>query len=80
MRMPDGFVVQIEADPKGKEAKISKASELILCKNCKHFSYDVWGVVGGIPLIVGHEMCDFWGDGCKTSENGWCFCAERKEE
>ena len=29
---------------------------------------------------VGHEMCDFLGDGCKTSENGWCFCAERKEE
>jgi len=80
MRMPDGFVVQIEADPKGKEAKISTASELILCKNCKHFVQDVWGFVDEIPLIVGHEMCGFWGSGCKTSENGWCSYAERKEE
>ena len=80
MRMPDGYVVQIETDPKGKEAKISKASELILCKHCKHFSYDIWGIVDGIPLIVGHEMCDFWDGGCKTNENGWCSYAERKEE
>ena len=79
MRMPDGYVVQIEADPKGKEAKISTACELILCKNCKHFVQDVWCLVDKIPLIVGHEMCNFWGDGCKTTENGWCSYAEPKE-
>lgn len=59
--------------------KIIKKGELIRCKDCKHFVQDVWGVADGIPLIVGHEMCDFWGDGCKTNENGWCFCAERKD-
>jgi len=59
---------------------IELVKKLILCKDCKHFSYDVVGLVDGIPLIVGHEMCDFWGDGCKTSENGWCSYAERREE
>jgi len=36
--------------------------------------------VDGIPLIVGHEMCKRWGDGCKTSENGYCFLAEKESE
>lgn len=47
------------------------------CKDCKHFHYDMPYVVQGIP-ILGHEVCDFWGDGCKTNENGFCSFAERK--
>lgn len=50
------------------------------CKGCKHFETDVVATVSGIPLIVGHEMCSKWGDGCKTWENGYCFMFEAAEE
>ena len=52
---------------------------IIRCKNCKFFEYDVVRTVNDIPLIVGHEMCSRWGDGCKTREDGYCFLAELKE-
>jgi len=54
--------------------------ELIRCKDCRHFEYDHIEHVDGVPLILAHEICTKWGDGCKTSENGYCFMAERKEE
>lgn len=50
------------------------------CKHCKYFEYDSVAKVDGIPLIVAHEICSKWGDGCKTSENGYCFLFEPKEE
>lgn len=50
------------------------------CKDCKHFEYDSMAKVDGIPLIVAHEICKKWGDGCKTSEDGYCFLFEPKEE
>lgn len=55
--------------------------EIIRCKNCKYFEYDHFENVNGIPLIVAHEICIRWGngDGVKTSENGYCFLAERRE-
>lgn len=49
------------------------------CKECKYFEYDSVANVGGIPLIVAHEICNKWGDGCKTSEEGFCFLFEQKE-
>ena len=49
------------------------------CKDCKHFEYDSVAIVDGIPLIVAHEICNRWGDGCKTSEDGYCFLFEPKE-
>lgn len=59
---------------------IAYESRPIRCKDCKHFESNHIEKVNGIPLIVAHEICKRWGDGCKTSENGWCFMAERKEE
>ena len=53
--------------------------EIIRCKDCKHFEYDHVENVNGIPLIVAHEICMRWGDGSKTSEDGYCFLAERRE-
>jgi hypothetical protein len=53
--------------------------EVIRCKDCKYFEYDTVAKVDGVPLIVGHEMCNKWGEGCKTSENGYCFLAETKD-
>lgn len=58
----------------------SAEPEIIRCKDCKHFEYDHIENVNGIPLIVAHEICMRWGEGSKTSENGYCFLAERKEK
>lgn len=52
---------------------------IVRCKDCKHFEYDHVENVNGIPLIVAHEICTRWGDGVKTSENGYCFLAERRQ-
>jgi len=48
------------------------------CKDCKFFEYDSVAKVNGIPLIVAHEICSRWGDGCKTKEDGYCFLFEPK--
>lgn len=49
------------------------------CKDCKYFEYDSLAKVDGVKLIVAHEICKRWGDGCKTSEYGYCFMFEPKE-
>ena len=49
------------------------------CKDCKYFEYDSVAKVDGIPLIVAHEICTKWGDGCKTREDGFCYLAEKRE-
>ena len=54
--------------------------KIIRCRDCRHFETDVWAAVGGVPLIVAHEMCMKWGQGCRTSPDGFCFMAERKED
>ena len=50
------------------------------CKDCKFFEYDSVAKVDGIPLIVAHEICNKWGDGCKTKEDGYCFLFEESED
>lgn len=54
-------------------------SDIIRCKDCKHFEYDHLYVIHGVP-VLGHELCNAWGDGCKTDENGYCFLAERRTD
>ena len=49
------------------------------CKDCKYFEYDSVARLDGIPLIVAHEICNKWGDGCKTKEDGYCFLFEPQE-
>ena len=49
------------------------------CKDCKHFEYDSVARVDGVPLIVAHEICNKWGDGCRTKEDGYCFLFEPQE-
>ena len=70
-----------------EQAQIEKAfelgredakAEIVRCKDCKHFEYDHPYIIQGIP-VLGHEVCNAWGDGCKTDENGWCFLAERRD-
>lgn len=52
---------------------------IIRCKECKYFELNPVTVIDGIPLILAHEICHFWGKGCKTSQDGFCFYGERKE-
>ena len=49
------------------------------CKDCKYFEYDSVAKVDGIPLIVAHEICSRWGNGCKTREGGYCFLFKPQE-
>ena len=49
------------------------------CKDCKYFECDSVAEVDGIPLIVAHEICKRWGNGCKTKEDGYCFLFEPQE-
>ena len=57
-----------------------ECGKLRRCKDCKFFEYDSVANIDGIPLIVAHEICKKWGDGCKTKENGYCFLFEPKED
>ena len=54
--------------------------ELIRCKDCRYFELNHFDNINGIPVITAHEICTKWGDGCKTSQDGYCFTAERKEK
>lgn len=53
--------------------------EIVTCGECIHFHYDKPYIIQGIP-VLGHEVCDFWGDGCKTNPNGFCSHGERRED
>lgn len=56
------------------------AVEVVRCKDCRHFHYNKVYEVDGIPLIMGNLVCDKWGNGCRTAENGWCYLGERRED
>ena len=68
-------------DPDAIRELPSAQPEIIRCKDCKYFELNHFENVKGcpIPLIVAHEICTRWGGGSKTSENGYCFLAEREE-
>lgn len=51
--------------------------DIVRCGECIHFHYDKPYIIQGIP-VFGHEVCDFWGDGCKTNPNGFCSYGERR--
>lgn len=61
----------------------SAEPEIVRCKDCKHFHENVWGDEIGhpdTPIILGHEMCDFWGNGCKTLADAFCSFADMRGE
>ena len=67
---------------KAKEAKRwkRKYKSIIRCKDCRFFERDHVKTAFGVPVITAHEVCNKWGEGCKTNENGFCFLAERGNE
>lgn len=80
MKLPDGWVCITNKNKKPRAKVMLETRELILCKNCKYFEYDSVEKINGVPLIVAHEICRRWGRGCKASENGWCYLAEKRED
>ena len=90
MRLIDADALMPNAEYKGRydvvtaydianAPTIEPEQNIIRCKDCKYFHYDKPYVVYDIP-VLGHEVCDKWGDGCKTSDDGFCFLAERRGE
>ena len=61
------------------EQSFKVQEEVGRCKDCKYFEYDSVAKVDGVPLIVAHEICNKWGNGCKSREDGYCFLFEEKE-
>lgn len=53
--------------------------EVVRCKDCKHFELNKPYVIQGVP-VLGHEVCNVWGDGCKTDQDGFCFMGERRTD
>lgn len=62
-----------------EELQTADVVDVVRCKDCKHFEYDHPYIIQGVP-VLGHEVCNAWGDGCKTDENGYCFMAERRTD
>lgn len=58
---------------------IANGTPLPKCKDCKYFEYDDRVMLNETPLIVAHEICERWGNGCNTSEDGYCFLFEVRE-
>lgn len=72
------FVVHTKLQRLLADAPAAEVKEVIRCKECKYFNLNKWGKVNDIPLIVAHEICDFWGEGCKTDKDAYCSFAERR--
>ena len=64
------------------EGVLNAQPEIVRCKDCKHFELDHFEKVGEfpVPIIVAHEICMKWSDGCRTSKDGWCFMGERRTD
>lgn len=61
-----------------EEAPTVDAVEVTRCKDCKHYLRNKIYVIEGMP-IMGNQVCEKWGDGCRTDENGFCFMGERRK-
>ena len=61
------MIVRFHCDERGIARSWDEVGELIRCKDCKHFE-------------SGYELCNAWGDGCKTDPDGWCFMGELRGE
>ena len=86
--LPNDKMITADVDEKNHTATVSvyaldslieEVNKTEHCKDCKYFEYDSVAKVDGIPLIVAHEICSRWGDGCKTKEEGYCFLYEPRE-
>ena len=64
-----------------KELKERVNKDIVTCGECKYFNLNEWDeTISGVPIIVAHEICHKWGNGCKTDSNGFCFMGERRAD
>lgn len=73
-------LIEITKDEKTAKRMLNKiynSSDVVICKDCKYFHLNYFDEQ--IGLITAHEICKFWGNGCKTDENGFCSFGELKE-
>lgn len=72
---------QLAKDAVDAELKRRDLVSVVRCRDCRFYTEDKRGDEFGYPgVIIAHEICEKWGNGCKTSENGYCFLGERKEK
>ena len=76
MKIPDGWI--FTATPKRASIELEQ-NDLIKCKHCKYYKEDIFTTIAGMPIIVGHNMCEKWGNGCATDPEGFCHMAEPEE-
>ncbi len=69
----DEIRADIQAIPAADVVKV------VRCKDCQYFEADVWANVNGIPIIVAHEICRFWGGGRKTSSDAYCSYGVKRD-
>lgn len=57
------------------------AVPVVRCRDCKYFELNHFEKINDfpIPIIISHEICTKWSEGCKTSSEGYCFMGERKD-
>jgi hypothetical protein len=65
-RMPDGYVLIVESD--GKEWRLKKSRELVMCKNCEFYGEEPIGT-----LMECYRGCGW------TEPNDYCSRAKRRE-
>ena len=60
------------------KCNIGNCPQVIRCADCKYYHEDFWGQIEGLPMpiIIAHQVCEKWGNGCKTIENGYCHFGE----
>lgn len=56
----------------GLEYQATK-DHLVYLENRYHFELDHVDEYNGVPVITAHEICTFWGGGCKTRQDAFCF-------
>ena len=60
-----------------EDAPTIDAVPVVRCKDCVYFDLNHFETVNGVPIIVAHEICTFWGNGCKTRVDGYCSFARK---
>ena len=65
MKLPDGWVFEVELDMKGMEIRV-KDRELVKCRNCKHrpVFHEDWDP--GFQLEFPDHECP-----CRCEDDGW---------
>lgn len=59
-RMPDGYVITVEAD--GEEWRLKESRELVMCKHCRNYDCD-------------DQFCTVYGMMLSHTGGNW-FCAD----